>query len=523
MLDVYNDQFYSASYPHDKAIVSIAENSKDKMILESIKVNARIPRYIYSSGTLPIFISVTNNGNEIINDLGVYFVSDNMFPLILKNQYNNEILCTGMVFDEVAPHSTVIGRLSLVTQTNTTIGNVSIVVGESHEERQPEGNVARLIGWSWKTLQHSFIELILLPPWSNGVILALALFASYLSPSKDCGTNEDDEPEPFKSDWWKCVWDNLKGSAWILLVMIILIVLFMYGVLFILSLDFLLIWMIIKAAQKPNDYCKVFGFVVIALAFAIICDNPTLPLLLALVKLKDIPPEALWMDILSVIGIIESIVLIMLCAKIGTTPGIAPKGGKIPHPPSPPVSLQSPIPSLPAKPLPPPNKSKMGKKEKERKKINKFETYDLRVEQRIRKEWGKIKKRKDMGAEELALREFAMQLKTKRYEKTDDWVWVLRNFFRARPERLQGLLFEISERIADLDEIKKTEQEKPVEPEKPKRRVPNKRKETSVPISPSLGDDGSKEQGVNKLPQRDLGEDTDQNGQTKNDNPPSIV
>ena len=141
---------------------------------------------------------------------------------------------------------------------------------------------------------------------------------------------------------------------------------------------------------------------------------------------------------------------------------------------------------VPSKPSSSPSAGKIDKKQIKKKKIDKFENYDQIVEKRIRNQWERVKQRNNTVDEENELRGFAMQLKTKRYEKTDDWIWVLRNFFRARPERLQGLLFEISERIADLDEIKRTEQEKPVEPKKPKRRGTKKGKETSIPTSPSL-------------------------------------
>jgi len=144
---------------------------------------------------------------------------------------------------------------------------------------------------------------------------------------------------------------------------------------------------------------------------------------------------------------------------------------------------------VPSKPSSSPGAGKIDKKQIKKKKIDKFENYDQIVEKRIRNQWERVKQRNNTVDEENELRGFAMQLKTKRYEKTDDWIWVLRNFFRARPERLQGLLFEISERIADLDEIKKTKQEKPAEPEKPKRRGAKKGKATPVSLSPSLGED----------------------------------
>lgn len=99
------------------------------------------------------------------------------------------------------------------------------------------------------------------------------------------------------------------------------------------------------------------------------------------------------------------------------------------------------------------------RKVKGKKKTNKFETYDLRVELRIRKEWEKNKRKGDAGAEEMILRESAMQLESKRYYETD-WVWRVRNYFRPRSDGLQELLDKIHDRITELDESK---QEKKME------------------------------------------------------------
>jgi hypothetical protein len=126
-------------------------------------------------------------------------------------------------------------------------------------------------------------------------------------------------------------------------------------------------------------------------------------------------------------------------------------------------SLQSSLSSSPSKPLSLSNNGSMKRKEKEKKKVNKFETYDLRINQRIRNEIRKIKERKDTDAEELALRRFATQLETKKYGETD-WVWRFRNFFRPRSELLQKLLDDIHEQIEELENDKQNKKEKIVKP-----------------------------------------------------------
>jgi len=186
-------------------------------------------------------------------------------------------------------------------------------------------------------------------------------------------------------------------------------------------------------------------------------------------------------------------------------------------------SLKSPIPSSPSKPWSLFNKRsmKMKRKENEKKKVNRFERYDERVLKRITKAWRKVKEKKDKDAEEQ-MRVLAMQLETKKYGETD-WLRRLINFFRLRSDGLEELLDEIHDRIKELEEIKKIEKEKAAEPEKPKRGAAKKRKETSIPTSPSLEDHEPNSQDTNKLPKSDLEKDTDQDEQAEEDNPPSTA
>ena len=192
-----------------------------------------------------------------------------------------------------------------------------------------------------------------------------------------------------------------------------------------------------------------------------------------------------------------------------------------------PASPKSPISSLLAKFLSLANKSKTNKKEKEKKKTNKFfESYDLGIEQRVGKEWKEIKERKidakELASrgfatqleaqkydEESALRKFVIQLETKKYNEPN-WVWRTINFFRPRSDRLQELLDEIHGRIEELEQDKQKEKGK-----------------TGKPVDKLPGNsDGSASNDAIDLsetppdgmpPKPDLGKDTDQGKQTPED------
>jgi len=104
--------------------------------------------------------------------------------------------------------------------------------------------------------------------------------------------------------------------------------------------------------------------IVILLALALICDNPTPTLLKAApTAAREVcMSEALWMYFLSWLSIIGSVVLIVLCVKGGAMPRVVQRvvqrGGKTPPPPDLP---KLPMLGLPERPSPPTNTSKEGK------------------------------------------------------------------------------------------------------------------------------------------------------------------
>ncbi len=114
-------------------------------------------------------------------------------------------------------------------------------------------------------------------------------------------------------------------------------------------------------------------------------------------------------------------------------------------------SQQSPISSSPLESVSLTSKGSMKtkRKEKEKKKINRFERYDERVKKRILRDWRKIKGEKDKDAEER-MRVLAMQLETKKYGETD-WLWRLINFLRPRPVWARDILNKVNKEIAGLE------------------------------------------------------------------------
>jgi hypothetical protein len=175
---------------------------------------------------------------------------------------------------------------------------------------------------------------------------------------------------------------------------------------------------------------------------------------------------------------------------------------------------QSPISSPPSKPLSFPDKGSMKtkRKENEKKKVNRFESYDQVVEKHIKKAWTKVKGRKDTDAKET-MRRLAMQLKTKKYDETD-WAWRTINFFRPRSAGLQELLLEIKDRIEELQDEDK--QKGKVETGKPTDNLPG---DSNPVISNATNPPKALLDSVPSQP--DLGKDSDQDEPAEEDNPPN--
>lgn len=214
LLNLYKHQF-------DPVYFAQSENQ--------LKVWAYVPHYYNASEPAWVYTYIQNESDNPVYDIEVYLIATfDESTLLLPKLYDKEVYSSGTKFDIISPHSVTTARVPFVAQAEPIITKVVLIKirdGTREElERLNPKEFIRVNQSGWRSLQHSFLESILLPPWSNGFILALALFSSYLARKGE----EKYEPEPFKKEWWDLVANTVWQSIKILLVMIMLTFLFLY-------------------------------------------------------------------------------------------------------------------------------------------------------------------------------------------------------------------------------------------------------------------------------------------------------
>lgn len=219
LLQLYRSQFDSIFFGQNQS---------------QLKVLAFIPRYYNSSESAWAYINVQNNSNDPIYDLEVYLIANSdESTLLLPNLYNENVYSSGSTLTVIEPHSIATARIPFITQGDAIINKVILIQKNDKTrkelERQSPTEYIQPNKSPLRALQHSFLETILLPPWSNTFILALVVFSAYLVRNRkeeELNNEEPDEPKTLTPAWWIWVWNDIKNSANVINWMIYLTILF---------------------------------------------------------------------------------------------------------------------------------------------------------------------------------------------------------------------------------------------------------------------------------------------------------
>lgn len=204
LLRAYKSQFYE---------VSFLNNS-------TINVLAYFPKNFFSSGEEWVFINLQNNSNENLYDIQVYLKvssSDDLVVLLPAIYGEKGAAADGgynaINFEIIQPYSTSVDRMPVLVQYTTVIEGVFVKwideKGQPHSaELLPEqtihlGNAKgelEVFIQNSRALKHVFLEVVLLPPWSNGLLFALVLFSTYLVRDN---IEKKTDTLPSDSGWWK--------------------------------------------------------------------------------------------------------------------------------------------------------------------------------------------------------------------------------------------------------------------------------------------------------------------------------
>ncbi len=208
LLKEYRDHF-----DHDRSFDKSAEQ---------LAVWVDVPRYFYAAGPATVHIHVKNETKKPFNDVKVYLITraDPKVPtLLIPNVFNADVYSSLVEFPIIEPLSTANGRVSFITQANTSITSVLLKVGDDEPQQLFAEAEIPFVESGPKALQIDFLEHVLLPPWSNGFILTLILLSTFLirtdREEKDEEKIFNDENKYLPSPAWgnEFIKDYLRSTA----------------------------------------------------------------------------------------------------------------------------------------------------------------------------------------------------------------------------------------------------------------------------------------------------------------------
>ncbi|MBK6647471.1 MAG: hypothetical protein IPG44_17285 [Anaerolineales bacterium] len=194
--------------------------------LQSLNIYADIPNYAGTIGTQPLYIRIKYpcGNSERLENLRVSLYSGkeaSFSRLLLLPGFvaeSNDAFVNSVTIDEIVPCEEYLVRMSFIPPAEDyDIGELRLLISTENgsEDRTPQKSGATTSDIK-STVIMIVLAQLLLPPWSNGFILFLALFASYLfeHASKD-ESNENISLKQLWSNLWKGGLFGFGIAAWI--------------------------------------------------------------------------------------------------------------------------------------------------------------------------------------------------------------------------------------------------------------------------------------------------------------------
>ncbi|HDQ05258.1 MAG TPA: hypothetical protein ENN36_00855 [Candidatus Bathyarchaeota archaeon] len=194
LLDFYDSALYSIQ-PNFHPIEPVAEyslcNFEELEFLSSLEVRIDSPHHIASFGRRWIYLTVRNNGDRSIEDVEFWLVLDKDQSIIswaMPFLFEDATLQRSAHFARLDPGAEVSGRIPVFAARKIE-GGVQVrarlqnCIAQVMSDSQPFSfplNFSRA-----KFLAHSLVENLLLPPWSNGFIVAVVLVACHFAERRE--------------------------------------------------------------------------------------------------------------------------------------------------------------------------------------------------------------------------------------------------------------------------------------------------------------------------------------------------
>jgi ABC-type multidrug transport system fused ATPase/permease subunit len=255
----YRAQFYPRTYkftlPYD------CEITDQTFCGTNLYIFINIPEFILGSGPVWAYVTVDNRSTYTLADVIIHLDTLNrqtepsknflLFPKMSTSELNEQTLKATRIY----PGTVISGRMQLMAQGQTNLGNVSLEIGELISD---EGIVGRqqikavssttdtvpLKPNTNESLRHAVFENLLLPPWSNGILLGMVIFAAFLADHKG---NKDNKFT------WLSFWKHLALASLVLVILASLIFIFvLLGSVILLIIGGLLILIAIVVSIMPR-------------------------------------------------------------------------------------------------------------------------------------------------------------------------------------------------------------------------------------------------------------------------------
>lgn len=276
----YNDQFYNITYFYNPPQECETEES------QHLSLNIRIPKYLLNSGPVWLYYALDNKTPCTIStavfyiDIGIATeaTEDLGESIIPPVYYGADTYIPKLVFTDVHSGSSISGRVQLIAQGNSRILGVILeeaqflsdenhrIISFSEELGISNEEIGVLDVCPSEALKQPILEITLLPPWANGVLLGLVLIACYLAEKKEGSGGKDDYLYKVKPLEYT---EKFLQALMILLILVIPVVSFVWGFwgflfftsnAFIVYLTLYIISTRIPILRKTKDRSKVVLF-----------------------------------------------------------------------------------------------------------------------------------------------------------------------------------------------------------------------------------------------------------------------
>lgn len=184
----------------DPELVSSSCSDEARQALDRLIIRVKSPWHVAPFVRRWISVTIRNDGELPVENvewwLDIYpqgrmaAINSPVLPFLFDE---SNTLQTSVHFTQIAPYATVTGRAPVFVASSaegSVGGPMWIRVQDCIAKIRVVGDELPLLNNNTRSLAHSLVENLLLPPWSNGLLVAVVFVASYIA-EKDAEDKEN--------------------------------------------------------------------------------------------------------------------------------------------------------------------------------------------------------------------------------------------------------------------------------------------------------------------------------------------